>query len=110
MRQIFEVNARHVVTSEAHPEGVYSIVAGYPKMYDSRNYEATETNPDGNPDLALIVAKAEFADSVKSFSLAHNRAMWSVTLSRADGRQLMQESFGAFPNVGPEPEPEQAEE
>lgn len=29
MRQIFEVNATHVVVSEAHPEGVYSAVTGY---------------------------------------------------------------------------------
>ena len=30
MRQIYIVNATQVVTSETHPEGVYSTVSGYP--------------------------------------------------------------------------------
>ena len=29
MRQIYIVNATQVVTSDAHPEGVYSAVPGY---------------------------------------------------------------------------------
>lgn len=104
MRQIYEVNAHQVVVSESHPEGVYSTVAGYPKAYDSRSYETSEENPDGSDAIALIVAKAEFADTVKQLSLANNRAMWSVTLARADGRQLMHESFGAMPTVTQTPD------
>lgn len=107
MRNIFTVNATHVVTSESHPEGVYSVIQGYPKTYDSCDYEATEQNPNGNEALALIVARAEFADRVKQLSLAHNRVMWTVTLDRADGRQIMREAFGAFPDMTPQPEPEE---
>ena len=104
MRNIFTVNAIQVVTSEAHPEGVKSVIDGYPKDYDSRSYGATEENPDGNESTALIVARAEFADRVKQLTLASNRAMWTVTLERADGRQIDRASYGAFPNVTPEPE------
>lgn len=105
LRQIYIVNATQVVVSESHPEGVYSVLPDYPKRYDSRDYEATEANPNGNEELALIVARAEFAERVKQLSLAHNRAAWCVTLERADGRQIMRETYGAFPDMTPEPEP-----
>ena len=96
-RQIYTVNAIQVVTSESHPEGVKSNVSGYPKDIDSRNY--------ANEEIALIVAQADFADIVKQLSLSDNRAMWAVTLERADGKQIDRKSFGAFPV-----EPEQGEE
>ena len=95
MRQIYTVNAIQVVTSESHPEGVKSNVSGYPKDFDSRNY--------ANEEIALIVAQADYADIVKQLSLSNNRAMWAVTLERADGKQIDRKSFGAFP-VEPEPE------
>ena len=50
MRQIYIVNATQVVVSEAHPEGLFSVVSGYPKTFDSRNYNATEQNPNIFPD------------------------------------------------------------
>lgn len=110
MRQIFIVNATQVVVSEQNPQGVYSTINGYPKQFDSRDYERTEQNPNGNEELALIVAQAEFADRVKQLSLAHNRAAWAVTLERADGRQLDRKTFGAFPDMTPpEPVPEEVE-
>lgn len=106
MRQIYIVTATQVVTSETNPQGVYSVLNGYPISRDSRDYERTDTNPNGNEELALIVAKADFADVVKQLSIAHNRAMWSVTLERADGRQIMRESYGAMPDMTPAPETE----
>ena len=106
MRQIYIVNATQVVISDSHPEGVYSVLNGYPIYRDSRDYERTEANPNGNEELALIVAKADFSDIVKQLSLARNRAMWTVTLTRADGRQIMRESWGAFPDMTPAPKPE----
>lgn len=106
MRTIFIVNATQVVVSQNHPEGAYSAIQDYPKQFDSRNYEATAENPNGNEELALIVAQAEFADRVKQLSLAHNRAAWAVTLERADGRQLDRKTYGAFPDMTPQPEPE----
>lgn len=106
MRNIFIVNATQVVISDSHPEGAYSVLPDYPKRFDSRNYNATEQNPNGDESRALDVAKAEFYSRVSAFLSAGNRAMWTVTLTRADGRQIMRESVGAFPNVTPQPEPE----
>ena len=113
-RQIFIVNAAQVVASSANPFGVYSVITPYPVLYDSRNYEATEANPNGSEELALICAQADFADRVKQLSLAHNRAMWCVTITRADGVQIARKSYGAFPDLTPpepepEPEPEEGE-
>ncbi len=112
MRQIYIVNASQVVVSESHPEGIMSTVDGYPKNYDSRNYNASETNPNGDEARALDVAKAEFYSRVSAFLAANNRAMWTVTLGRADGRQIMRDGAGAFPDMTPpkpEPEPEPEE-
>ena len=106
MRQIYEVNATHVVISESHPEGVYSVLQGYPKLFDSRNYNATEANPNGDESRALEVAQAEFYSRVSANLTAANRAMWTVTLTRADGRQIMRESRGGFPDMTPAPQPE----
>lgn len=110
MRQIFIVNATQVVTSESHPEGMYSVVPDYPKQYDSRNYNATEQNPNGDESRALEVAQAEFYSRVSANLTAANRAMWTVTLTRADGRQIMRESRGGFPDMTPHPEPTHAPE
>ena len=113
MRQIFIVNATHVVTSESHPEGAYSTVSGYPKTFDSRNYNATDQNPNGDETRALEVAQAEFYSRVSANLAAANRTMWTVTLTRADGRQIMRESRGTMPDMTPtvqsevEPEPEE---
>ena len=109
MRQIYIVNAIQVVISDAHPEGVYSTLPDYPKTYDSRSYNATEANPNGDEARALEVAQAEFYSRVSAFLAANSptRVMWTVTLTRADGRQIMRESRGAFPDMTPEPEPVQ---
>ena len=104
MRNIFTVNATQVVTSESHPEGVYSVYQGYPKNYDSKDY-------NDNIELARIVADAEFSDRVKQFAIASasNRVKWTVTLSNADGDVLAKRTYGAFPVVTP-PEPEEVGE
>lgn len=109
MRQIYEVNATQVVISDTHPEGVYSVLQGYPKLFDSRNYNATTDNPNGDDARALEVAQAEFYSRVSANLTANNRAMWTVTLTRADGRQIMRESRGAMPDMTPAPEPTQEE-
>ena len=107
LRQIYEVQAIQIVTSESHPEGIKSAI-GDPVNYDSRSYEATEQNPNGNPEIALICAKADFQDRVKQLTLAQNpnRVMWCVTLEQADGRQIMREKWGNMPDMTPQPEPE----
>lgn len=113
MRQIYIVNATQVVTSEAHPEGLFSAVSGYPKNFDSRSYNATEQNPDGDSEKALRMAKADYLSRLSANYAADNRAMTTVTLEMANGRTIMHECIGAFPvitPVEPEPEPEEVEE
>lgn len=106
MRNIFIVNATQVVVSESHPEGIFSVVPEYPRQFDSRSYNATEENPNGDEARALEVAEAEFHSRVSAFLNANNRAMWTVTVTRADGRTIMSQSKGAFPDMTPAPEPE----
>ena len=115
MRQIFTVNAIQVVTSANHPEGIKSIIDGYPKDIDSRSYNATEANPNGDEETALIVAQAEFSDRVKQLKLASNpnRVMWKVTVERIDGVLIAKKTWGSLPDMTPpepEPEPEEPEE
>lgn len=105
MREIYKLTATQVVVSENHPEGTLSTLPDYPKTFDSRNYNATETNPDGDMEKAFRVAKAAFLEQQAAFLKADNRAMWTVVLEKTDGRQLMRDSWGAFPDVTPEPEP-----
>ena len=107
LRQIYEINAKQVIVSDQNPQGVLSNVPNFPVTVDSRTY-GTPDNPNGNPDTALVVAQAEFAKAVKDLTVANNptRVMWSVTLSRADGVLVERKSFGAFPDMTPEPAPE----
>lgn len=111
LRQIYIVNATQVVTSESHSEGLFSVISGYPKTYDSRNYGATETNPNGDSDAALRAAKAEYFSRLSAnYSGSANRVMSTVTLETAQGRTVMQECIGAFPDMtppAPAPEPEE---
>ena len=112
MRNIFVVNATQVVVSESHPEGVLSTVPNYQITVDSRTYNATEQNPNGDTDTALIVAQAEFADAVKNLATANNpnRVMWTVTLTQVNGVQIARKTWGAMPDMTPQPEPEGEEE
>ena len=112
LRQIYIINATQVVTSEANPQGVYGYVPNYPVFVDSRTFTTPDGNPNGNPDTALVVAQAEFAKEVKELTVASNptRVMWAVTLTRADGVLVERKSYGAFPDMTPQPEPEPNEE
>ena len=107
LRQIYTVSATQIVTSENHPEGVKSNVQGYPIDHDSRSYNATAANPNGDSDKALINAQADFATAVKDLTNASNpaRVMWTVTLTQANGVQIARKSWGAFPDMTPQPEP-----
>lgn len=107
MREIYKVNATQIVVSDAHPEGILSNVSGYPKTFDSRNYNATEANPDGDAEKALRVAKAAYHDQQSKFEASDSRAGWILTLERgSDGRQIMRDSWGGFPDMTPVPTPE----
>ena len=112
MRNIFIVNATQVVTSDAQPYGAESPVPGYPKKQDSRTYPAADGNPNGDSDKALINAQADFATAVKDLTNASNpaRVMWTVTLTQANGVQIARKSWGAFPDMTPQPEPNEPTE
>lgn len=112
MRNIFIVNATQVVTSESHPEGLFSVVSGYPKTFDSRSYPASDGNPNGDEEKALNMAKSAYLAQLSTNYANANptRVMMVVTLERADGRQVMRECIGAFPDMTPVPEPTEPEE
>lgn len=103
-RQIFIVNATQVVTSEANPYGIFSVMSGFPKIFDS--------GVDGDIEQTMKTAKsAYYAQLSANYANANpNRAMTTVTLEMANGRQIMYECIGAFPVVEPEPEPEPTSE
>lgn len=104
MREIYTVNATQVVTSETHPEGMYSAITGYPKTFDSRKYNATEQNPNGDTEAALNAAKSEYFSRLSAnYAGSATRTMWTVTLEMANGRQILHESHGAFPDMTPQP-------
>ena len=92
-RNIFIVNATQVVTSQSHPEGLFSVVSGYPKNFDSESY-ANEANP---ADAALRAAKSEYFSRLSANYGSTTRAMWTVTLEMAEGTQILKESEGNFP-------------
>lgn len=103
MRNIYIVNATQVITSEANPHGIYSIVSGFPKTFDSYGREE---------EAALNEAKAAYFAQLSTNYANTNpaRVMTTVTLSQANGRNIMHESIGTFPAVEPEPEPTPEEE
>jgi len=111
MRNIYIVNALQIVVSEQNPQGVLSTVPNYPKDFDSRDYKATKDNPNGDEEIALMAAQAEFSNEIVTLATANNanRVGWSVSITRgSDGKQLYVRSFGAFPDMTPT-EAEEAE-
>ena len=118
MRNIYKVDATQIVISESNPQGVLSAISGYPKYFDSRDYKATEANPNGNEEIALYAAREEFNGEVKRLAIADapTRVGWVVTLIRtSDGREIDRKAVGGYPDMTPpqpkpEPTPEQQEE
>lgn len=100
-RAIAIVSASQVITSDSHPEGLYSIVSGFPKVFDS--------GVDGDIEQNMKNAKAAyFAQLSANYGNTNpSRVMTTVTLEMASGEQILRESIGGFPEiVPPEPEPE----
>lgn len=102
-RNVFIVNCSQVVTSQSHPEGMYSVLPDYPKRFDSRSYPGD--TPNGDAEAALRAAKSEYYSRLSAnYAGSANRVMATVTLETADGRTVLRESIGAFPDMTPEPE------
>lgn len=113
MRNIFTVEAKQIVTSENNPQGLLSNVANFPKTFDSRDYNASADNPNGDESVALSAARSEFHSEVVALSTAKNanRVGWAVYIVRgSDGKQLDHYSQGGFPDMTPQHEPEPEEQ
>lgn len=91
-RFIVMVNATQVVVSESHPEGLFSIMPNFPKVFDSYNY-------GGDVERTLGAAKVAYYDQLSKNYGYTNRAMTTVTLEITDGRQLLSECVGDFPKL-----------
>lgn len=96
MRNIFIVNATQVVTSESNPSGLFSVVAGFPKVFDSGD--------GGDIEQAMKTAKsAYYAQLSANYANSNpNRVMTTVTLEMANGQQILRECIGSFPTTEPE--------
>ena len=99
-RAIYVVTASQVVTSQANPKGLFSLMPNYPKVFDSENY--------ADEEAALNAAKAAYHDQVgKNYdNKTETRILATVTLETVYGKQMLCESVGKLPD---EPE-EQGEQ
>lgn len=110
MRNIFIVNAKQIVVSDAHPEGTLSDVSNYPMLFDSRSFNVTTENPNGDAEIALLSAQSEYSAEIVRLATAGNpnRIGWAVSIIRAsDGKMVALKSFGGFPDMTPHPEPDE---
>lgn len=98
-RNIFIVNATQVVKSESHPEGLFSVINGFPQYFDSNTYDSVEA--------ALRAAKSAYYARLSANYGSTNREMTTVTLMQANGQLIIRDSEGGFPVIEPEPEPEE---
>ena len=90
-RNIVIVNATQVVTSEQNPHGIFSVMSGFPKVFDSGN--------DGDIEQNMKNAKAAYFDQLSKNYANTNpaRVMTTVTLEMANGEQILRESIGGLP-------------
>lgn len=97
-RTILIVNATQVVTSEQNPSGIYSVVSGFPKVFDSGD--------NGDIEQTMRTAKSAYYAQLSTNYANTNpaRVMMNVTLETVTGQQILRESIGAFPITEPEAE------
>lgn len=91
-RNIIVVNATQVVTSETHPEGIFSVRSGFPKTFDSINYN---DDIEATMKAAKSAYYAQLSENYGNTNPA--RVMSTVTLEMANGQQILHESIGGFP-------------
>ena len=97
-REIYEVIAKVVDAS-----GAYNNLNGYPKTFDSHQYN---DDLDRNFGRANAAYNSAVSDGWTAF--ANGRPLTVVSLIRIeDGKQIEQKRIGAIPTLpDPEPEPE----
>jgi hypothetical protein len=93
-REIYEVTAKIVDAT-----GAYNTLSGYPKSFDSKNY-------DGDIEKARLRAEGEFHECLGAMCKRDDRQVQCVYIIRiSDGAFIMSQSIGKFLEI-PEPEPE----
>lgn len=100
-RNIIIVNATQVVTSESNPQGIFSVMTGFPKVFDS--------GEGGNIEQNMKNAKSAYFDQLSKNYANMNpaRVITTVTLEMASGEQILRESIGRLPVSEPEEQGEQ---
>lgn len=93
-REIFIVEA-HIVDAN----GTFNYLSGYPKTFDSRNY-------NGDIEKTRRRAEGDMSEVWGAMCKVDTRMIQTVTLSLVDGYQIEKRSMGAFP-VEQTPEPEE---
>lgn len=84
-RQIFIVTAQIVDSN-----GTFNAYDGYPKTFDSRNYQ-------NDIDKAQRRAEGDFSEVWGAMCKRDDRQIQTVTLSTVDGFQLDRKTSGRFP-------------
>lgn len=101
-RNIIIVNATQVITSESNPSGLFSIMPGFPKVFDSGDGGDIEANMKTAKAAYFAQLSANYGNTNPA------RVMTTVTLEMANGQQILKESIGSLP-VEPEPEEPEVE-
>lgn len=86
-REIYEVYAKVVDAN-----GAYNTLSGYPKTFDSKNY-------DHDLDKTLLRAYGEFHETVGAMCKRDDRQKQTALLIRSDGLVLDQQSIGELAEV-----------
>lgn len=93
-RQIFIVDA-YIVDAN----GTFNYINGYPKRFDSRNY-------DNDVERTQRRAEGDMSEAWGAMCKVDTRQIQTVTLETVDGFQIEKRTMGGFPAPEPEPEPE----
>jgi len=89
-RQIFKVDAFIVDAN-----GTYAMLSGYPKIFDSRNYQ-------DDIDKAQRRADGDMSEAWGAMCKNDTRQIQTVVLSTVDGFQIEKRTMGGFPVDEPE--------
>ena len=98
--------ARNIYRVEAwiiDANGTYNMLTGYPKNFDSNNY-------DGDSEKALKRAMGDFSEVWGAFCKRDDRQIQTVVLQQMNGQVLDRKSMGTFVENNPEEEPEEMPE
>lgn len=93
-RNIFLVSAMIV-----DGNGTFNFLSGYPKSFDSRNY-------NNDIDKALRRAKGDYNEALGAMYKRDDRQLQTVILMSADGFVIQSEAIGKIADL-PDPEPEE---